>query len=179
MQWGFTSPELRHSSGGPQFNSRWEILERHAREASAERRCLVAADGFYHFLPEGRTKRPFRFEAPDGGALLLAGVWEPGAARDGGPAVSVLTRAAQGEVARFHKRSPVIVPKDLARSYLDSGRTYSELRKTLTDHEPALSVFPVTPKVNRTTYSGDDCGQPFEAPEQNQTELPFGSPRDE
>ncbi|MGA2469226.1 MAG: SOS response-associated peptidase [Solirubrobacteraceae bacterium] len=89
--------------------------------ATAARRALLPADGFYEWLrPEDRKQQriPFRFTLSDGALFAFAGLWTPGrlepTSADGtGEAIAsatILTTTANAVVASLHDRMPVILP---------------------------------------------------------------------
>jgi putative SOS response-associated peptidase YedK len=94
------------------------------QEALAERRCVVPVDGFF----EWQGEQPYWFHRPDGGLLLLAGLWEPGPPGKDGvarPRFIVITCAPNALVAVAHDRMPAILPPAcvadwLARPALDA-----------------------------------------------------------
>ena len=91
--------------------------------ATAERRALLLADGFYEWLrPEDRKQPrvPFRFTLADGGPFAFAGLWTPG--KLDGEAIesaTILTTDANALVAAIHDRMPVILAgPDAERAWL-------------------------------------------------------------
>lgn len=89
--------------------------------ASAGRRALLPADGFFEWLrPEDRRQQrvPFRFTLRDGALFAFAGLWtraylppsEPGGPQTPVETVTILTTAANSVVGRLHDRMPVILP---------------------------------------------------------------------
>jgi putative SOS response-associated peptidase YedK len=60
------------------------------------------------------------FSDPSGGPLAVAGLYRLGALPTGGPPrrATMLTRPADGVVAPFHERMPVILPADLITPWL-------------------------------------------------------------
>jgi putative SOS response-associated peptidase YedK len=81
------------------------------RGALAARRCLIPADAFYEWqaLPDG--KQPFAVARQDAAPLALAGLWE-GWRDPAGEALrtfTILTTAANADMARLHTRMPVIL----------------------------------------------------------------------
>src|SRR4029453_10042547 len=146
VRWGFLPLFARDAHDGPRsINARSEsVATRPAfRDAFRRHRCLVAADGFYEWRREGRTRRPFfvrlrshRPMAPAGlwgrgGAapaglsfprrrpprpMALAGLWDRWRPPDGEPLLTglVITCPARGRLARIHDRMPVILERDAA-----------------------------------------------------------------
>ncbi|WP_157971589.1 SOS response-associated peptidase, partial [Halorussus litoreus] len=76
--WGLV-PQWADDPGSGHVNARAETLAEKPsfREAFAERRCLVLADGFYDWKQTPTGKQPYRFEREDREPFALAGLWEP------------------------------------------------------------------------------------------------------
>lgn len=150
-------------AGGPAglvINARSETVAKKAmfREAVARRRCVIPADGFYEWTGDKSRRRPLWFHPPDGGLLLMAGLWEP--APDGRPAFTVLTTEANALIAASHDRMPVLLDRETARQWL--------LRPNLDLLCPAavgsLVCTPVSPRVNSVENDDPACLEP-EGPE--------------
>jgi putative SOS response-associated peptidase YedK len=109
--WGLPSPKR------PVINVRGESVRRGALRGRTH--GLAIADGFYEWLREGKTRRPFWYHRPDDGLLLLATVDEPltGSAR-APTAFAVLTVAANGDTAPVHDRMPALIPAAQADAWL-------------------------------------------------------------
>ncbi|MEM9873763.1 MAG: SOS response-associated peptidase [Myxococcota bacterium] len=78
-RWGLVNHWSRDERQGfRQINARAEtVATRPAfRSAFARRRCVVLTDGFYEWRGPRTKRMPVRFHAPDGGLLLLAGLYE-------------------------------------------------------------------------------------------------------
>ena len=91
--------------------------------ASADRRALVVADGFFEWLRSEdprQPRQPFHITVDDGGPFALAGLWTR--SRVGGElveSVTILTTGANATVAPLHDRMPVILPdRDSERAWL-------------------------------------------------------------
>jgi putative SOS response-associated peptidase YedK len=79
--------------------------------ALAARRCLVPADAFYEWktMPDG--KQPYAIARQDGAPLAFAGLWE-GWRDSAGETLrtfTILTTAANADMAPLHHRMPVIL----------------------------------------------------------------------
>lgn len=107
------------------------------QDALAARRCVVPVDGFF----EWQENQPYWYHRPDGGLLLLAGLWEDGPER---PRFVVVTTAPNALVALAHDRMPAILPPDGVAEWL--ARPAVELcRPAPAD---ALAATPVSTRVN-------------------------------
>ncbi|MBW2375149.1 MAG: SOS response-associated peptidase, partial [Deltaproteobacteria bacterium] len=110
--WGMT-----RSGGGLAINARSETAERTAlfRDAFADGRCLVPADGFFEWRKEGRVNQPYLFRRTDGTLFVMAGLWQDGR-------YVVLTRDSRGEVTEIHDRMPVLLNGSDAHQWLTKGK---------------------------------------------------------
>jgi putative SOS response-associated peptidase YedK len=119
-------------------------------EALAGRRCVVPVDGFY----EWNGEQPFWFHPPEGGLLLLAGLWEPGPAvpgQIGRARFVIITTAANALVAEAHDRMPAILPPACIADWL--ARPAVDL--LVPARVEALQARAVSPRVNST--ANDDA----------------------
>lgn len=103
MAWGFPKPV----GSGVLINARAEtVMEKPTfRDAFAQRRCLVPADGYFEWQRrDGRkTKARFRLKRADGARLMMAGLYN-----EQGRFV-ILTQPPNSTVAPLHDRMPVIL----------------------------------------------------------------------
>ena len=113
MQWGFT---VEGKKGPPIINARSEsVMERPMfKTAILRHRCLIPCNGFYEW---NAKKEKFFYHSPGRGMMLLAGIWrmERGARL---PRFTILTRDAVGDMLDIHDRMPVVVPRELADTWL-------------------------------------------------------------
>ena len=118
MRWGLIPPWAKDAKiASKMINARAETAdERSAFRgllASADRRALLLADGFYEWLRSEDAKQPrvpFRFTLADQAPFAFAGLWTPGTV-DGEPieSATILTTTANAVVAPVHDRMPVIL----------------------------------------------------------------------
>ncbi len=81
------------------------------RGALAARRCLLPADAFYEWKALADEKQPYAIARTDGAPIAFAGLWE-GWTDPAGEALrtfTILTTAANDDMARPHDRMPVIL----------------------------------------------------------------------
>jgi len=134
------------------------------RTALRQRRCLVAADGFYEWQHAGRAKQAFFLHFRDDRPFAFAGLWEawegPQQARL--ETCTLLTTEANALIRPIHDRMPVILPPDAYQSWLDpavqdrgsSCRCWSPARATRSRpiRSAASSIAPRT--THRVASSG-------------------------
>lgn len=163
MEWGLTPSwaDERHEH----INARAETAaEKPAfRGAYERRRCLVPADGFYEWVPEGSGKQPYRVTFADDRPFAMAGLWErwtpsnrqagladfdgdgPGDA-DAVETYTILTTEPNELVADLHDRMPVILPRDAEAEWLACDLDGETVR---TPHPAAeMTAYPVSTRVN-------------------------------
>ena len=116
MKWGFSGFDKR-----PLINARSETaLEKPTfREPMLNRRCLIPASGYYEWKKDGSKKIKHKIFIP-GQPIYFAGCYRQERGEDL-PRFVILTRAAAPSIEDIHDRMPVIIPKDLARSWLNDG----------------------------------------------------------
>jgi putative SOS response-associated peptidase YedK len=118
MRWGLVPSWSKGPNHGPTlFNARSEgAAEKPAyREAFAERRCLIPADGFYEWqsIPGSKDKQPYYIKLAKG-PLVFAGLWETWTSRRDGSVLHsfcILTTEPNDLIADLHSRMPVILPR--------------------------------------------------------------------
>jgi putative SOS response-associated peptidase YedK len=169
-RWGLIPAWARDpAAGGKMINARSETVavKPSFRSAFERRRCLILADGFYEWKKPagGGRKIPHYIRLRSGLPFAFAGVWEDGAAPDGGPARScaILTTEANALMATLHDRMPVILPRSSHALWLDPGSArppdrWLELLRPCPDGE--LEAYPVSDRVNRVRVDDPRCIEP-------------------
>ncbi|MFZ5974856.1 MAG: SOS response-associated peptidase [Bacillota bacterium] len=119
MRWGFP----KRKGSGVIINARSET----AREKGMfsipllRQRCVVPTTGFFEWRHEGgKIKKKYLFRLPGTKMLYLAGLYSacslPGKAPYQG--YIVLTAAANGSIAEYHDRMPLILQQDQLKPWL-------------------------------------------------------------
>lgn len=164
MIWGWTS------QFGLLTNAQSETAhEKIFKDALAERRCLVPADGFFEWKT-GKPAQPYRFVLPSRAVFWMAGLWRETPAKKGSGASSIshaeftiLTTAARGIVRSFHDRMPVILPEAELGSWLaapidgvigPNGILARSLFET-------LEAYPVTTKMSNPRFESPEAIEPI------------------
>lgn len=113
MRWGF------YMGKRLLINARSESAQEKVtfRESMTRRRCLIPASAYYEW--DHRKKKPPKllFQPENSSVMYLAGLYRY--EEDGQPVFTILTRAADASIARFHDRMPVILPPDAVDDWLD------------------------------------------------------------
>lgn len=145
LRWGLIPGWARDPTIGSRLvNARAEtVAEKPAfRAAFRARRCLVVADGYFEWRPEGRGKQPYYLCPGEPGPFGMAALWE--AWRDpAGQVVEtcvVLTREAVGAAREVHDRMPVLVAGADCGSWLDASPASRTAAEALLTQAPALDL---------------------------------------
>ena len=166
MRWGLIpwwAEDLK--IGAKTINARAETVARKPafRDAFRERRCLVAADGFYEWRKEGKLRRPFRITRRDREPFAFAGLWERFKPREGPPinSFTIITTAANALLAPLHPRMPVILDAEEHRAWLTPEADPPALHALLCPApEPELVFFEVSPRVNKVANDDPSLIEP-------------------
>jgi putative SOS response-associated peptidase YedK len=133
LAWGVLFP----SKGGRRppllINARAETLGQQPawREALAERRCLIPADGFYEWQGEGDARQPWYIARDDGDPFAFAGLWQPAFGPDGRRACTIVTTDPFPPVAAIHDRMPRILSREEHALWLDLEAPREEIARLL------------------------------------------------
>jgi putative SOS response-associated peptidase YedK len=140
------------------------------RAAFKKRRCLVLANGFYEWKPDGKRKLPTYIYPRNGEPMAFAGLWETWKSPEGEVVQSctIITTEANPFIQTLHTRMPVILSDETQALWLDP---LTEDPKNL---EPLLIPAPVelltshrvSETVNSVKNQGPECIVPLseEAP---------------
>jgi putative SOS response-associated peptidase YedK len=170
FRWGLIPSWSKDAAiGNRMINARGEtVSEKPAfRAAVRQRRCLVAADGFYEWkkTAEG-SKQPYFVHFPDDHPMGFAGLWdawqppEPDSPRI--ETCTIITTDAHPAMRQLHPRMPVIVSPEAYRLWLDpSIQDPARVEPLLAPiAELELDAYPVTTYVNSPHHEGPQCSAP-------------------
>jgi putative SOS response-associated peptidase YedK len=129
----------------------------------AKRRCLIPADGWYEWVRTGKVKQAHYMTPADGSVLAFAGLWSAwGNGAEPLITCSVLTTAAQGDLARVHDRMPLILPAARWASWLAGGGDPVTLLAPPQERLLAgIEVRAVRPAVGNVRNNGPDLVAPM------------------
>jgi putative SOS response-associated peptidase YedK len=136
LYWGRQTPRLPK----PLINARAETIDEKPtfKNAFKDRRCIVAADGWYEWVDVGKPKKQRMFyEFPDRHVFYLAAIMGNGYHKipkrdkwEQTTAVIIVTTGASGVVSDSgHHRQPVLLNTANANIWLD--RSYAEAKQLL------------------------------------------------
>lgn len=166
------------SIGSRMINARAEgLAEKNAfKNAYAERRCIVPADGFYEWrkVAGQKTKQPYFIHRADGAPLAFAGLWEEWRNRSepaDGPSsqrlrsTTIITTAANRTMAPIHDRMPVILPASAWDRWLDPAESDTDALAVLLVPAPdeLLTMHPVSTDVGNVRNQGPHLIAPVDA----------------
>jgi putative SOS response-associated peptidase YedK len=155
------------SIGARLINARAETVaqKRAYRDAFRQRRCLVAADGFYEWQARGRNpKQPYHV-TPQGAELFaIAGLYERWTGSEGSPldTCTLITTEANERMRPVHGRMPALLPRDAWSAWLDPKGHDVEALQALLCPSPvdSLALQPVGLRVNDTRHDDAECIRP-------------------
>ncbi len=163
-RWGLVNTWATDAKrAGAQINARAEdVPRRRAYRAAWEkrRRCLVPADGFLEWTGPKSARQPVWFHRPEGGLILLAGLYESWRAGDDDwrRTFTILTTAANPTVAPIHDRMPVVLSADDAAEWVYPGNEPEVVWELLRPAPESLLVGEaVSRRVNSVRNDDPDC----------------------
>jgi putative SOS response-associated peptidase YedK len=168
VRWGLIPSWAKDASIGSRLlNARCETLhEKPAFKTSLKfKRCLIPSDGFYEWKRDGKLRQPFLLKMADSRPFAFAGLWDRWTSREGQSIQSctIITAPANELIAPIHDRMPAILPLELYDTWLDpETKNFEPLLKLLLPFPGNLMVaVPVSDRVNKATYEGQDCIEPI------------------
>lgn len=170
QNWGLLPPWADGPTDGPRpINARAETVAEKPtfRDALAERRCLVLADGFYEWRGERGHKQPYRIHLAGDEPFAFAGLWNRWeASGDSLETVTIVTTEANDVVAPIHHRMPVILERDAEREWL---RADVDQALDLLDPYAGsdLQAYPISTRVNDASFDDPEVLVEVAAQEQS------------
>jgi len=168
LHWGLVPAWARDRKMSSRLiNARAETVAEKSsfRAALRKRRCLVLADGYYEWAKQGNTKQPYYICYESRRPFAFAGLWESWTQENGSAhfSCSIITCAANPELAQLHHRMPVILANSDHETWLNDGSDATALTGLL---KPATSgtftMFAVSTFVNSPAHEGPDCIKPMQ-----------------
>lgn len=167
MRWGLVPHWAKDRAiGAKMINARAESAATKPafRKSVSSRRCLFAADGWYEWRRDGKSKQPFFTTSSDGQSLAMAGLWstwrDPEAEDGAEPLITcaVLTTEAVGRLTEVHHRMPLLLPRQSWQRWLDPdlGDVGELLAPPAEELVEALEIRPISSAVNNVRNNGPE-----------------------
>ncbi len=166
VRWGLVPSWAKDPKVGARFiNSRREtVADKPAfRAAYARRRCLLPADGYYEWKKEGIAKQAWYLTSRDGAPLAMAGLYDVWRAPDGERlwTCTVITTDAPDEHGDIHDRTPLLVPREDWRCWLDPDVEDPGGDLLVPGTPGVLDAWPVGPEVGNVRNDGPQLVAPL------------------
>jgi putative SOS response-associated peptidase YedK len=165
LRWGLVPFWAEDPSvGSRMINARAETVGSKPafRESFEQRRCLVAADGFYEWQRrEDGSKQPYYMTIRDESPIAFAGLWDRWRQKGSGVVIescTIITTRPNALLAPIHDRMPVILDADGATEWLRPEAVAGAL-DVLLQPFPAerMRATPVSHRVNRPANDDPEC----------------------
>lgn len=170
LKWGLIPFWAKEAAiGNKMINARAEsVAEKPAYKSSFKnKRCLVAADGFYEWKKEGKAKQPYLIRRVDRKPFAFAGLWSswrnPGQGGKPVETFTILTTSANDLMRPLHDRMPVILDPENFDLWLNPKVQDAEaLQPLLVPHAvEGFEAFPVSRLVNSPVNDVAGCIEPL------------------
>lgn len=163
LRWGLIPHWARDMKiGYKMINARGETLAQKPsfRTGFKERRCLIAADGFYEWRHLGKEKQPFYVHLKNGSVFGFAGLWESWHSPEGNMVESctIVTTSPNKLMREIHDRMPVILHPEDYEAWLQNSTPEKTLQQLLISY-PAekMEAYRVSPEVNSPKNETPAC----------------------
>jgi putative SOS response-associated peptidase YedK len=181
VSWGLIAPWAKDrvaavKSQSQAINARTESVHEKPtfRSAFRSRRCLIPVTGYYEWATEFGPfdpKQPFYIHGANLKPLLLAGIYDRWVDANGEifESAAIITREAEGSLAKIHHRMPTFLPDERWDAWLDPKLIDVDLVKGLLDFPETtslLSIDPVSTRVNYVRNNDPELIAPIEIQEQ-------------
>ncbi|MBS8239522.1 SOS response-associated peptidase [Marinobacter lipolyticus] len=156
--WGFRPVWAEGKKAPTPINARAETVATSAyfRDAFAEHRCLIPANGWYEWKQSEGAKTPYYITSANStrhSTLFFAGLWTP---REGDDttACAIITEPASEPLKHIHDRQPVVLEPDCLRDWLNPALTERPGIRAATHRLDAthLQAYVVSDQVNNPRH---------------------------
>lgn len=162
LRWGLIPRWSKKAKPAAFINARSETVASKPafRDAFANRRCLLLADGFYEWKKVGKGKQPWYFHLTGEEPFAFAGIWERWQPSEGDPVetCALLTTEPNDTLRPVHDRMPVILPAEARDAWLQgAGKNGAGL---LAPYASPMEGWPVSEWANNARHQGQRCVEP-------------------
>jgi putative SOS response-associated peptidase YedK len=170
MRWGLVPSWAKDISiGAKMINARAESVRTKPafRQAFRHRRCLIVADGFFEWRKdEGKTrKQPYYITREDNAPFAFAGLWEEWQPQGEQKleTCTIITTVASEAIAWIHERMPVMLEPARFDAWIAPDGPLDAAEAMLAPYTGALTVHPVSTRVNTVRNDDPQCIAPVPA----------------
>lgn len=148
------------------INAKAETVESRStfREAFAQRRCVIAADGFYEWTGPKNHRQPQWIHPREGSLILFAGLYESWFPARNQPELTftIITCDANETLSPIHDRMPVILDEAAAEDWMNPREPQPSSLKRLLVPAPKdlLAITTASPLANSVKNDGPELLQP-------------------
>jgi putative SOS response-associated peptidase YedK len=168
-KWGFIPSWSKDpATGYKMINARAEsVAEKPSfSRAFKSKRVLIAANGFYEWKKEGKTKSPYYIGLKSGMLFGFAGLYNMWKSPEGNDicTCTIITTDANSALEPIHNRMPVIIRKEDESAWLDpENKNKDVLLNLLKPYDSgALMCYEVSQLVNSPSNNSPGCVKPLE-----------------
>ncbi|WP_265589248.1 SOS response-associated peptidase [Fictibacillus phosphorivorans] len=158
MKWGLVPGWAKDPKiGNKLMNARSETVtdKPSFKDSFHQKRCLIPASGFYEWVIEEGSgiKQPLQFSLKDKKPFAFAGIWsrwigEVNGQQEERITCSILTKASNSSMIKYHHRMPVMLEPHIGEAWLDRSAGKGKLFAILQDNDPELFAEQVTLDLN-------------------------------
>jgi putative SOS response-associated peptidase YedK len=108
---------------------------------------------------------PYRISLKSGEPFAFAGIWEENTGEDGQPlkTFAIITTQANALVSHVHDRMPVILKKEVEKTWIDYDIATEKLYALLHPYpESLMQMYEMSTRVNRTTEDSPELIKPVQ-----------------
>jgi putative SOS response-associated peptidase YedK len=155
----------------PSYSGAAGILQKPSfRKPIRSQRCLILADGFIEGPEKEKLSKPYYVHMRGKEALFaMAGIWDHWADPQTGEIIysfSIITTTANELLQEIgHHRSPLILPVEMEREWIDPSRKADELLSALGVYPASkMNAWPISPEIRSPGAKDLQLLQPISDP---------------
>jgi putative SOS response-associated peptidase YedK len=149
--WGFVPHWATRPDAKAVINARAETVadKPYFRSSFKNKRCVIPADGFYEWLPQGRVRVPYYFHRKDEKPFLFAGLYDQLPGQKDKDGFVIITTNPNSLVERIHNRMPVMLEDGQEELWLNDKSEKPDIEALLDPYpEKLMSMYQVSQAVN-------------------------------
>jgi putative SOS response-associated peptidase YedK len=166
LYWGLLPFWAKEPKGLQPINAQSETAHEKPmfRKLVRERRCLVAADGFYEWVKTSTGKVPHYITHAGADPIFFTGLWDcwREGKEDPRPTFTIMTTRPNELMEKIHTRMPVIVRPEHYELWMDQDVKDPAVLAPVSEPFPAeeMRAWPVSPRVNTPKNNDETLLEP-------------------